>query len=164
MCWWKCWQFRPQEICADPILQLYISVRCSVGCPKILCDTRRERQEGPSSLLVDAEDGTHRMELNHRPVHMVAVLGVFGKADEGSASFRCFSRVAKELREHLLFMHSFDPDLRLSPAWCEHEMNCCEPRTAQLHFECCNTRCAVMICGLSSIVGAPNVTSRLDRS
>lgn len=84
-----------------------------------MCDTRRERQEGPSSLLVSAEDGMERINSNHRPVHMVGVLGLFGEGDEESAAFRCFLRVAKGLREHLLFVHSFDPELRLSPAWCE---------------------------------------------
>jgi hypothetical protein len=61
-----------------------------------------------------------RINSNRRPIHMVGVLGLFGEGDEESAAFACFSRVAKGLREHLLFMHSFDSELRLSPVWCEH--------------------------------------------
>ena len=86
----------------------------------MLSATRRERQEGPSSLIVSAEDGMDRINSNRRPVHMVGVLGLFGAGDEDSAGFRCFARVAKGLREHLLFMHSFDPELRRSSAWCDH--------------------------------------------
>ena len=80
---------------------------------------RRERQEGPSSLLVSAEDGMDRINSNRRPVHMIGVLGLFDKGDEESAAFACFSRVAKGLREHLLFIHSFDAELGLSTVWCE---------------------------------------------
>eukprot|EP01046_Picozoa_sp_COSAG06_P038344 COSAG06_NODE_4416_length_4286_cov_3.001433_2_plen_240_part_00 len=71
-----------------------------------------ERQEGPSSLLVSAEDGMARINSNHRAVHMVGVVGLFGEGDEDTAAFRCYMRVAKRLREHMLFMHSFDPEVR----------------------------------------------------
>jgi hypothetical protein len=66
---------------------------------------------------VSAEDGMDRLNSNRRPVHMIGVLGLFDEGDEDSAAFACFSRVAKGLREHLLFMHSFNPELSLSPVW-----------------------------------------------
>lgn len=65
-----------------------------------------ERQEGPSTLVVSAEDAMGRVNSNRKPAHMVSVVGLFGEGDETSSAGQCFQRVAKLLRDHVQFLHS----------------------------------------------------------
>ena len=50
-------------------------------------------------------------------MHMVGVVGLFAEEDRGSEVAECYLRVAAMLRDQMLFMHSFDAELRHSSAW-----------------------------------------------
>ena len=76
-----------------------------------------QRQEGPSIEVSSAEDAVRRINANRKAMHMVGVVGLFAEEDRGSEVAECYLRVAAMLRDQVLFMHSFDAELRHSSAW-----------------------------------------------